>query len=91
MPVEGALGFCYEHRCAIDVRDDLDKQTTSIVLTHELAHAFLIMAGQFEENAFKQESVCDFIAWNADELIAVRDSVMGQLFDGYEAEGDDDK
>ena len=74
------MGFCHEHRCAIDVQDDLDMQTTSIVLTHELAHAFLMMAGQFDENSFRQESVCDFIAWNADELIAVRDVVIDQFF-----------
>lgn len=79
MPVEGADGFCHEHRCAIDIVDDLEPQAMKIVLTHELTHAFLTMAGCFEENAFKQEYVCDFVAWNVDELIKTRDEVLEEL------------
>lgn len=77
---DGDIGTCWSYKRSIDIDNSLEKEETKIILTHELAHAFLASCGDVHQEQYNEEKVCDFVAWNVDELISVRDKVMKAVF-----------
>lgn len=56
-------------RMVIKVRDDLDAETTLVVIRHELTHAYLCSEGRHALKSMTQEELCEWVGWHA-ELIA---------------------
>ena len=77
---EGDIGTCWSYKRAIDIDNTLTYEEAKTILLHELTHAFLASCGDLHQDQYKEEKVCDFVAWNADEMIAVRDNVLKAVF-----------
>ena len=77
---ENEYGTCWCLKRAIDIDNSLDIEETKIILTHELSHAFLAVAGKLHVHDYDEENVCDFIAWNIDNIISIRDRVIKERF-----------
>lgn len=60
-------------------RTKMSKEEIKLILTHELVHAFLGMGGRAYEENISTESVCEFIAWNIDEIIKSRDKILKEV------------
>ena len=73
---ENEYGTCWSLKRAIDIDASLDHEEAKIILGHELAHAFLTVAGKLHNKEFDEEEVCDFITWNIDQIITIRDKVL---------------
>ena len=73
---EGDNGTCWSSKCAIDIRDDLTKTETELILTHELVHAFWVTCGRMFQEKITDEDVAEFVAWNIDEIIRIRDKIL---------------
>ena len=63
---EQSDGITMYNERKILVRKDLDKETTKCVLRHEITHAVLCTQGRWSQKTFKQEEMCEFIAFNLD-------------------------
>lgn len=77
---ESDVGTCWSLKRIIDIDGSLDYEEAKIILTHELAHAFLASCGDVHQEQYNAEKVCDFIAWNVDEMIAIREKVLRAVF-----------
>ena len=77
---ENEYGTCWTIKRAIDIDDSLTYEEARLILGHELAHAFVAVAGKLHENDFSEEEVCDFIAWNMDAIIRIRDKILAEKF-----------
>ena len=69
-------GTCWTNRKCIDIDNTMDKTETKLILMHEIVHAFLGTEGRVYQKDFDDESICEIIAWNIDEMISVRDKVL---------------
>lgn len=78
---ENEYGTCWSLKRAIDIDASLDKEEAKIILGHELSHAFLTVAGKLHNKDFDEEEVCDFITWNIDQIISIRDYVLKERFE----------
>jgi len=78
---EDNYGTCWTLKRAIDIQNCLDRGEAEIVLAHELTHAFLAVAGKLHVEDFSEENVCDFVAWNIDNIIQIRDEIISKRFD----------
>ena len=77
---ENEYGTCWSLKRAIDIDASLDKEEARIILGHELSHAFLTVAGKLHNKEFDEEEVCDFITWNIDQIMSIRDYVLKERF-----------
>ena len=77
---EGDIGTCWSYKRTIDIDNSLDYEGAKTILVHELTHAFLSSCGDIHQEQYNEEKVCDFVAWNVDELITVRDKVLKAVF-----------
>ena len=77
---ESDVGTCWSLKRVIDIDGSLDCEEAKIILTHELAHAFLTSCGDLHQESYNEEKVCDFVAWNIDEIMAIRDKVIKVVF-----------
>lgn len=77
---ENEYGTCWSLKRAIDIDASLDKEEAKIILGHELSHAFLTVAGKLHNKQFDEEEVCDFITWNIDQIMSIRDYVLMERF-----------
>lgn len=73
-------GTCWSLKQAIDIDAELDRNETEIILTHELTHAFLAVSGNVHREEYDEEAVCDFVAWNIEEIYAVKNKVLQARF-----------
>jgi len=69
-------GTCWSLKRVIDIDNSLNEEEAKIILGHELTHAFLTSFGKLHERNFIEEEICDFVTWNADEIVRLRDYVM---------------
>lgn len=77
---ENEYGTCWSLKRAIDIDASLDYEEAKIILGHELSHAYLASYGKLHNKTFDEEELCDFITWNIDEIIKVRDKIMKERF-----------
>ena len=77
---ESEYGTCWTLKRAIDIDGTLDYEETKIILGHELVHAYLAAFGKLHNKNFDEEEVCDFITWNIDDIISVRDKILKERF-----------
>lgn len=68
------------HR-AIDLNDTLAKEEMVCVIKHEVCHAVLFSQGRRVQNKFNVEEICDFVAWNGDEIERITKEIMKKLFE----------
>ena len=47
-------------------------------------HTFLAVAGKLHNKEFDEEEVCDFITWNIDQIMSIRDYVLKERFGKHE-------
>lgn len=77
---EDHYGTCWTLYRAIDINSTFLYEETKLLLTHELVHAYLASSGTAHQEKFDTEYICDFIAWNIDDLISVRDKILKERF-----------
>lgn len=77
---DGDIGTCWSYKRTIDIDNSLDREEARIILAHELAHAFLASCGDIHQDQYGEEKVCDFVAWNIDNIITLRDKVIAEQF-----------
>lgn len=75
-----ANGTCWTLHKSIDIAEDLEPSEARYIIVHELAHAIMGICGRTFEEALKQESISETIAWHIDEIVRVRDIVMEARF-----------
>lgn len=73
-------GTCWTLQRTIEIDNQLGYEETKIILGHELVHAYLAVYGRNNTDVMDTEDVCDFIAWNMDELIRKRNEILGKRF-----------
>lgn len=78
---EGDIGTCWSYKRTIDIDNSLKKEEARIILAHELAHAFLASGGDIHQEQYNEEKVCDFVAWNIDNIIQIRDEIISKRFE----------
>ena len=77
---DGDIGTCWSYKRSIDIDNTLEREEARIILAHELAHAFLASGGDIHQDQYNEEKVCDFVAWNIDEIMCIRDKVIARVF-----------
>lgn len=77
---DNEYGTCFILERAIDVLDTLGREGASLILAHEISHAMLNVYGNTHQSSYDEEFLCDFISWNVDEIVRLRDYVIGQRF-----------
>lgn len=77
---KGDIGTCWSYKLTIDIDNSLGYEEAKIILAHELTHAFLSSCGCTHQDKLNQENICDFVGWNIDEMIAVRDKILKAVF-----------
>ena len=78
--LDNSYGTCWSLKRTIDIEDNLDYEETKIILGHELTHAFLTQFGQGYNNAIDREYIAEFIGWNIDEIMSIRNQVLKERF-----------
>lgn len=66
------------HR-AIDLNETLTKDELPFVIRHEICHALLFSQGRRVQNKFNAEELCDFVAWNNEEITRITNEIMEKL------------
>ena len=79
---ENENGTCWTGKRCIDIDESMDDKETKLVLTHEIVHALMATQGRVYEEGLCNESVCEFIAWNIDEIVSVRNKIMERRRNG---------
>lgn len=69
-------GTCWTNKCCIDIDCTMDEKETKLILTHEIVHALLGTQGRAFQKEYDEESICEIITWNIDEIIAIRNKVL---------------
>lgn len=75
---DGNDGTCHTAKRCIDIDNSMSKEEIKLILTHELVHAYLGMGGRIYEKSLDDESVCEFIAWNIDDIVRVRNKILAE-------------
>ena len=75
-------GYTWTQHKAIDILDTLDKKDLSLVIRHEVCHALLDTQGRRYQRKFDVEELCEFIAWNIDEIKKISDEIYIKLTTG---------
>ena len=52
------------------------KQELELSLTHELTHALLAESGRIYKHQFNTEELCEFVAWNLEEIKRLKDKIL---------------
>ena len=73
-------GTCWSLKRVIDIDSSLDYEEAKIILGHELVHAYITSFGKLHKRTFSEEEVCDFVTWNIDEIMSVRDKILKERF-----------
>lgn len=73
---ENAFATCYPSNLTIDIGKDYDKSLLELSLTHELTHALLAESGRIYEHQFNTEELCEFVAWNIEEIKRLKDKIL---------------
>ena len=60
----------------INVRDDLDADTTLVVIRHELTHAYLCSEGRYAMKSMTQEEMCEWVGWHADLIATLAANIL---------------
>lgn len=76
----GEDGTCWSCKKCIDIDSASGRNETSIILTHELVHALLATQGRCYQKKFSHEEMCEFVTWNIDEIIKIRDKVLKEVY-----------
>lgn len=58
------------------IRDDLNEESTNVIVIHEIVHALLDTQGRVYQRKFDLEEVCELVGWNADAILKARDLIM---------------
>ena len=66
--MNGDDGQCIPTQLTIRLADDFDGEYRKIAFTHELIHAIFDEQGRYYEKEISHEDLCEFIAWNYDEI-----------------------
>ena len=77
--IEGSDGITYHNDRVIKIRDDLDEIATTLILRHELVHAFLGTQGRVFQRKFNVEEVCEFISYCSPVIESVIEEVRRKL------------
>lgn len=82
------IGRTVQWKQRIVVNKTVTPQIMREVLIHELTHATLASQGRYFQQQFTTEDVCEFVGFNADNIIEKADYIMG-MFKKHEREGAD--
>jgi len=66
------------HR-AIDLNDELTREELPYVIRHEVCHALLDTQGRRFQKKFDIEELCEFVAWNNEEITRITNEIMKKL------------
>lgn len=66
--MNGDDGRCVPTELTIYLAEDLKGEYRKICFTHELIHAIFDEQGRYYEKELSHEDLCEFIAWNFDEI-----------------------
>lgn len=73
---DDTLGRTLSHKQIIEIDDSLTETETRNVVTHEVVHAYLALAGRNFEDNVSNESICEFFVWNMAEIAKTRDEIL---------------
>ena len=82
------VGRTLQWKQRIVVNKTTSRQIMREVLIHELTHATLASQGRYFQQQFTTEDVCEFVGFNADNIIEKADYIM-EMFKRYERKGAD--
>ena len=66
--INGDDGQCIPTLLTIKLADDFSGEYRKIAFTHELIHAIFDEQGRYYEKEISHEDLCEFVAWNYDEI-----------------------
>ena len=66
--IDGNDGRTLPNELTIKIAEDLKGTTREITFIHELVHALLDAHGRCYQKKFDLEEMCEFIAWNYEEI-----------------------
>ena len=72
-------GYTWTQHKAIDILDTLEEKDLPLVIRHEVCHALLDTQGRRYQQKFDVEELCEFIAWNMDEITRITDEIYFKL------------
>ena len=72
-------GLCVPSELTIKIADDIKGEYRKIVFTHELIHAIFDEHGRYFESKLSHEDLCEFIAWNFDEIQRCVDQFIREI------------
>ena len=75
-------GYTWVQHKVIDILDTLEKKDLPLVIKHEVCHALLDTQGRRYQRKFDVEELCEFIAWNIDEIKKISDDIYIKLTTG---------
>lgn len=79
--MDGDIGTTFSLTRYIHICNDYDYETTKVILNHELVHAQLSSIGKIYNHKYSEEEVAQFIAWNIDSVISIRDKILKERFE----------
>ena len=72
-------GYTWDQHRAIDILDTLSEEDLPLVIKHEVVHALLDTQGRRYQKKFDVEEVCEFIAWNIDEINKISNEIINKF------------
>lgn len=73
------FGFTWCVHKAIDLNDQLTSEELPNVIRHEVCHALLETQGRRFQKKFDLEELCEFVAWNNEEITRITNEIIKKL------------
>lgn len=74
-------GYTWIVHRAIDLMDTLTEDELPYVIRHEVCHAILDTQGRRVQNKFNVEEICDFVAWNNEEISRLTNEIVKKILE----------
>lgn len=72
-------GYTWIIHRAIDLNDKLTSEELPFVIRHEVCHALLDTQGRRFQKKFDLEDLCEFVAWNNEEITRITNEILKKL------------
>ena len=79
--MKGTVGKTWSFHFAIDLNEELTESELPLVVKHEVCHAVLDTQGRGFHKKFSNEDLCEFVAWNGDEITRITNEIMKKLLE----------
>ena len=75
----GTVGKTWSFHFAIDLNEELTEKELPLVIRHEVCHALLDTQGRAFQTKFGVEELCEFVAWNHEQIGVITQEIMERL------------